>query len=213
LEWGFSLDDLFDEAFRFGPDMLALNMQGIAQVDKRLESQANELIQRLPENMQKTMKARLAVARFLKGVDFTFKFANLAEFVELVPAFNPDDNPMGLRPASVQELKDGIARIADMPVAQTLQAMMVPMSASLAHIPPPFNQIYNLVQQNLVGLRRIHIQLHAHTTRVDFVGLDFIKFLPDPNVAAGQPGQFDGNNDYNQGPLPAGYDGSNAYSD
>ena len=44
-----------------------------------METEAATLIERLPPALQFNMKSRLAFAKFFRGIDWTFKFADLAE--------------------------------------------------------------------------------------------------------------------------------------
>jgi hypothetical protein len=88
LELPFALSDLFTPEFRFTTEVLKMRMQSSVDVDKSLESKAQALIQRLPSNLQYTMQTRLAFAKFLRSIDFTLKFSDLAELVEHVPAFD-----------------------------------------------------------------------------------------------------------------------------
>ena len=40
--------------------------------------------------------------------------------------------------------------------------------AQITQVPPPLQQLYGLVQETVLGLRRIHFQVHAQTSRVEF---------------------------------------------
>jgi len=215
IELPFSLDELADTNFRFTADKLQMNMNGAGEVDKTLEAKAQELIQRLPPNLQQTMKVRLAMAKFVKGIDFTFKFASLSDLLDAVPAFNMDDNPEGLPPRPIQKMKADLEKLADQHIAELIAEAQQQGAQGVAQIPPPFNQIYALVQQNLSGLRRIHIQLHAQCATTDIKGLDFIPLLPDPPAPMGGGGMgavgYPGGDPGYGG--PAGYDGQDAYQD
>jgi len=192
FKWEFpiSLEDLQDHNFRFSPATLKTRLSSTVEVDKRLETQAQALVQRLPPNLQFNMKSRLAMAKFFRGFDWIFKFADLGELVAAVPRFDQDDNPNGLEPAAIQSLKEGLNQAAQIPVAQAIEGALGPLAMVVGQIPPPLQQLYGLVQECVLGLRRVHLQVHAQCSRLDIKGLDFVPLLPPPAAGGFQGGGY-----------------------
>jgi len=85
LKAPFALKELRDSRFRFNSSTMQGKFHANFDVDRG--SSAQELVDKLPDNMKYTMNARLAIAKFLGGLDFTLNFSDIDS---LVNNYNPN---------------------------------------------------------------------------------------------------------------------------
>jgi len=180
IELPFSLTDASNASFRFTNDQMKIKMQGVVDVDHRLEEKAKQIINTLPPNMKYAMQMRLAIASFFKGVDFTFTFSDMDTFFKDVAFPTSLSQRRALGPANNQpSLSEIKALVNDFSKTDVSSAIPI-LFAQAPALAQQFGQgqPYEQVRKNLLGLSTIHIQIGDSILKFRFVGLDVFPLLP-----------------------------------
>jgi hypothetical protein len=170
VETPFALDDLKEPQFRFTPENMKARLAVALDVNRKLKDALQGLVQMMPP------EARLSILGFfVKGVDINVNFANLDDFLKTIP--EDAAGPGGHRHRSPgAEIKEAIGQLANLPIADMIPQMtgMLPQLAQSAGQKP----LYDLVKANVLGLRRVHIQMHELVARINLRGMDFVTMFP-----------------------------------
>jgi len=172
LELPVGLADVTNSNFRLVPENMKGRIAVALDVNRKLKDALQGLINMMPP------EARLSILGFfVKGIDVNVQFANLTDFLKSIPDEQPQGGGGGYRRRSPgQEMKAGIAELANVPIAEMLPQLtgQLPQLAQGAGQKP----LYDLFKANVLGLRRVHIQMHDLVARIDLKGLDFVALFP-----------------------------------
>jgi len=166
LEFPFEVSALKEPQFRLTPDNLKGRLAVQLDVNRKLKDALQGLIQMMPP------EARLSILGFfVKGIDINVQFANLTDFLKTIP----DGQAQGRRGPG-QELRQVLNELAGIPIADMLPQVMgaVPAIAQQAGQ----KALYDLAKANILGLRRVHVQMHDLVVRINLKGIDFMPLFP-----------------------------------
>jgi len=164
LEFPFEIGSLKEPQFRLTPDNLKGRLAIQLDVNRKLKDALQGLIQMMPP------EARLSILGFfVKGIDINVQFANLTDFLKTIP------DGQGRRGPG-QELRQALNELAGIPIADMLPQVMgaVPAIAQQAGQ----KALYDLAKANILGLRRVHVQMHDLVVRINLKGVDFMPLFP-----------------------------------
>lgn len=167
LELPFELENLKEPQFRLTADNLKARFAIALDVNRKLKDALQGLVSMMPP------EARLSILGFfVKGIDVNVTFANLSDFLKTIPADEP-----GRRRTPGQELRNGIAQLSEVPVAD----MLPQVTAALPQLAASVQQkgLYDLVKANVLGVRKVHIQMKELVAKLQLKGVDFVSLFPN----------------------------------
>jgi len=168
LELPFELENLKEPQFRLTPENLKARFAIALDVNRKLKDALQGLVSMMPP------EARLSILGFfVKGIDVNVTFANLSDFLKTIPA----DDPQQRRRTPGQELRNAINELSNVPIAD----MIPQMTAALPQLAASVNQkgLYDLVKANVLGVRKVHIQMKELVAKIQLKGVDFVSLFPD----------------------------------
>jgi len=171
LELPFALDDLKEPQFRFTTENLKARFNVSVDVNRKLKDALQGLLQMMPP------EARLSVlAFFVKAIEVNINFANLSDFLKTIPDDPPAVGGGYRRKSPGSELKNAINELSNMPIAD----MIPQLTGALPAIAAQTNQtaLYDLVKGNILGLRKVHVQMHDLVATIKLKGVDFVPLFP-----------------------------------
>jgi len=164
LELPFDSSSLSEPQFRLTPDNLKGRLAIQLDVNRKLKDALQGLLQMMPP------EARLSILGFfIKGIDVNVQFANLSDFLKTIP------DGQGRRGPG-QELRNAINELGNLPIADLLPQVTGAIPAIAAQAGQ--KALYDLAKANLLGLRRVHVQMHDLVLRVNLKGIDFMALFP-----------------------------------
>jgi len=164
LEFPVEIGSLKEPQFRFTPENMKGRLAIQLDVNRKLKDALQGLIQMMPP------EARLSVLGFfVKGIDVNVQFANLSDFLKTIP------DGQGRRGPG-QELRNAINEIGNIPIADMLPQLTGAIPAIAAQAGQ--KALYDLAKANIIGLRRVHVQMHELVMRVNLKGVDFMPLFP-----------------------------------
>jgi hypothetical protein len=167
LELPFELENLKEPQFRLTADNLKARFSLALDVNRKLKDALQGLVSMMPP------EARLSILGFfVKGIDVNVSFANLSDFLKTIPA----DNPQARGRSPGQELRNAINELSQVPIAD----MIPQMTAALPQLAASVNQkgLYDLVKANVLGVRKVHVQMKELVVKLQLKGVDFVTLFP-----------------------------------
>jgi len=164
LEFPFEVGSLKEPQFRLTPDNLKGRLGVQLDINRKLKDAMQGLLQMMPP------EARLSILGFfVKGIDVNVQFANLTDFLKTIP------DGQGRRGPG-QELRQAINELGQIPIADMLPQVTAAVPAIAAQAGQ--KALYDSAKANLLGVRRVHVQMHDMVLRINLKGIDFMPLFP-----------------------------------